>query len=249
MRYTRRLRIRGGASAPKKSKTPSPPRTRKGSKSASPSSPKAGKPCPAGMNNMACLEHQISGLGFKHLESPDDGNCFFTSLETYFKLVESPLAEKDHMDLRSMLVDYLLAHADKFRPFVVKEYKVKSEKQRLKYLDAFITKEIKELGKPNVYDTQLGDIVPQEATNAFNVRIVIHNWKWTPLTFDIFDLAPDAGAPAHTIHLLRVNENHFDLLFPTPEFTEEVSDRWDMIQIMRANNNNNSNNNNNNNNS
>ena len=101
-------------------------------------------PCSAELNNDACLAHQIATLGFTRLESPDDGNCFFASLETYFKLMETPLAEKDHDDLRKMLVDYLLAHAEDFRPFVVKEYKVKSEKQRLKYLDAFIVKEIKE---------------------------------------------------------------------------------------------------------
>jgi hypothetical protein len=248
MQTRRHYKARGGKTLPKKSK--SPHNTRKKSKSPS---PKAGAAtgaaaagCPANMNNDACLAHTITAIGFTHLESPDDGNCFFTSLETYFKLMESPLAEKDHMELRQMLVDYLLTHLEKFRLFVVKEYKVKSEKQRLKYLDAFITKEIKEIAKPNVYDTQLGDIVPQEATNAFNIRIVIHNWRWSTLDFAEFDLNPDAGTPEHTIHLLRINENHFDLLFPTSDFKEEVEDRWNMIQMMRENNNNNNNNNENN---
>ena len=175
MRTRRHYKARGGAGTPKKSKSPNS--TRKKSKSPSPKAaavhPAKGANaagCTAGMNNDACLAHKIAALGFTRLESPDDGNCFFTSLETYFKLLETPLGEKDHMDLRRMLVDYLLAHAEKFRPFVVKEYKVKSEKQRMRYLDAFIVKEIKELAKSNVYDTQLGDIVPQEATNAFNIR-------------------------------------------------------------------------------
>jgi hypothetical protein len=244
--YTRRYRrflAKGGAGTPKKSKSPN--NTRKKSKSPLRVS---GPGCTPSMNNDACLAHQINELEFIRLESPDDGNCFFTSLETYFKLNETPLGEKDHMELRQMLVDYLLAHAEKFRPFVVKEYRVKSEKQRLMYLDKFIVKEIKEIAKPNVYDTQLGDIVPQEATNAFNVRIVIHNWVWGRLAFDVFNLVPDVGDPEHTIHLLRINENHFDLLFPTRYFVGEIVDRWEILKMMRANfeNSNNTNNNENN---
>jgi hypothetical protein len=193
-----------------------------------------GGACSPSMNNDACLEHEIAEAGFVRLESPNDGNCFFASLETYFKLKETPHADKTHMELRHFLRDYLLAHAEKFRPFVVKEYKVKSEVQRLRYLNAFIAKEIKTIGKPNIYDTQLGDIVPQEATNAFNVRIVIHNWNWTTREFTIFDLIPELGKPEHTIHLLRINENHFDLLFPKSEFDSDALDKWEMIQILRA---------------
>jgi hypothetical protein len=185
------------------------------------------------MDNEDCLNHKIRAIGFARLESPNDGNCFFYSLETYFKMKETCLAEKDHMELRGDLVAYLLAHSEKFRPFVVREYKVKSEVQRLRYLDAYIRSEIKKIGKSNIYDTDLGDIMPQEATNAFKIRIVIHNWRWTTLDFAQIDLKPDDGEYKHTIHLLRMNENHFDLLYPIQEFDRDAQDRWEMIKLMR----------------
>jgi hypothetical protein len=180
-----------------------------------------------------CLAHKITESGYVRLESPDDGNCFFASLETFFKLKETPLADKDEDDLRQDLVAYLLANLEKFRPFIVKEYKVKSEAQRLRYLDSYIAKQIKILAKPNVYDTDLGDIVPQEATNAFKVRIVIHNWRWRTTDFALFDLTPESGSHDYTIHLLRINENHFDLLYPKRNFDADTQERWEMLKLMR----------------
>lgn len=178
--------------------------------------------------------HQIKALGFERLESPDDGNCFFYSLESYFKVAEATLSDKDDMGLRADLVAYLLTNSEKFRPFIAREYKVKSDMLRLRYLDAYIRSEIKKIAKPNAYDTDLGDIVPQEATNAFKIRIVIHNWRWTTLDFAQIDLKPDDALHEHTIHLLRLNENHFDLLYPSQLFESDAQERWEMIKLIRA---------------
>jgi hypothetical protein len=117
MRFsTRKLRssAKGGAGTPKKSKSPNG--TRKRSKSP----PKTD--CAAALNNDACLAHQIAALGLTRLESPDDGNCFFASLETYFKLMEAPLAET-HMKL-AVVVILLLAELDALFPAELVAYTV-----------------------------------------------------------------------------------------------------------------------------
>ena len=197
------------------------------------------------MDNEECLNSKITQLGFTRMESPDNGDCFFLSLETYFKVKETPLSEKDAMELRTDLVTYLLANLDKYRDYSGIEGKGRTAAARKAYIDRVMTREINKLSGAGVYDTDLGDIVPQAATNAFNVRIIVHNWRWATMDFANFVLGPDDGAPDYTIHLLRINENHFDLLFPTIELKEDEQGRWNMIQVMRAPNSNNNNNNNN----
>lgn len=185
------------------------------------------------LTNEEHLDHIIGATGFVRLESAPNGDCFFTCLESYFKLLELPLCEKSHTDLRLDLVTYMLTDIDKYKPYVAREYKVKSEKQRERYLEMYITREIKKLAQDHIYNTELGDIVPSAAVEAFGIHIVIHNWSWAMRTLELIDLKPEFSSPSNTIHLLRINENHYDLLLTAKIFTEEVSDRWDMLSMMR----------------
>ena len=152
---------------------------------------------------------------------------------SYFKLLELPLSEKTHVELRADLVAFMLRDVERYKPYVAREYKVKSEKLRERYLEMYVTREIKGLAQDRIYNTELGDIVPSAAVDAFGIHIVVHNWSWATHLSEVIDLKPEGSAPSNTIHLLRINENHYDLLLPAQIFTEEVSDRWDMISMMR----------------
>lgn len=229
---------RGGAKAPSRN---SKNRSRK---SANAGAGKNAGPCGRYEDNEACLDHKIQELNFIRLESPDDGNCFFYSLETYFKLMEAPLATKDNMELRSMIVDYLLAHANKYLPFVMKEYSAKTKPEKAEALKlAYVKKGIEKLRKANVYDTEFGDVVPQEAPNAFNIKLIIHDWSWSEKRFRPVEAVPESGgSPLYTVNVLRINGNHFDLLFPKADFDEDKIGKWEMVKLMREgfNSNNNS---------
>ena len=149
--------------------------------------------------------------------------------------MEAPLADKDNMDLRNMIVDYLLAHADDYLLFVVKEYSIKTKPEKVLQLKlAYIKKSIEKLREPNTYNTEFGDIVPQVTPNAFNIRIIIHDWSWEEKRFRPADISPSGGAPLYTVNLLRINANHFDLLFPKADFDEDKRDKWEMIKLLRA---------------
>lgn len=83
-----------------------------------------------------------------------------------------------------------------------------------------------------MYDTDLGDIVPQESTRAFRIRLVIHDWNWNTMRADAYFLDPPViASDLPTIHLLRTNENQYDLLLPLSEMN---GPRFEMYEAMRA---------------
>lgn len=163
------------------------------------------------------LDAACVAAGFRRAPVPADGDCFFHSLVATGLFGTAATAA-----LRRRLVDAMLARIDDLLPFVVREYKVKSAVQVERYKRAYVTTEIKKLLKSGIYNTDLGDIVPQYAAQAFGVRLSIYNWNWTTGTFTLFDIqevatasSASALAPQH-IHLVRLNENHYDLLLPSP---------------------------------
>lgn len=165
-----------------------------------------------------------------------DGNCFFESLVAYFQINGRghPLATKSHLELRDILVETMLPNIKDLLPYVPREYKVKNPTLVLRYKTAFVTTEVKKLRRPFVYDTDLGDIVPQESTRAFGVRLMIHDWNWSKMRADLYMLEPPSPvltSTIPTIHLLRTNQNHFDLLLPVSELNSE---QFEMFQTLRA---------------
>lgn len=182
------------------------------------------------------LADYLKAHNFELLEVPPDGNCFFYSLDAFFKLTDHPLMGEDHSDLRMAVVGYMLANKEKFLPFVAKEYAFKNEARRKKFLESYVEKQIRALAKDNAWASELGDIIPQEAPNTFQVKIVIHNWNGDYA--NLFTLLPDGIAENNsslpTIHLLRRNENHFDLLMDAATFSadKDMQARWKVIDAI-----------------
>jgi hypothetical protein len=163
------------------------------------------------------LDAACAAAGFTRSAVPSDGDCFFHCL-----VASGCCAGATHDDLRRRLVEGMLSRVDDLLPFVAREYKVKSAALVERYKRAYVTTEIKKLLKKGVYNTDLGDIVPQYAAQAFNIRLSIYNWNWTSRTLTLFDIqelgtgtAGTAGAAAKPhVFLVRLNENHYDLLQP-----------------------------------
>ena len=161
-----------------------------------------------------------------------DGNCFFASLAAFFQITAHPLAGKTELELRNILVETMLPNIKDLLPYVAREYKVKNPTLVLRYKTAFVTTEVKKLRRPFVYDTDLGDIVPQESTRAFGIRLVIHDWNWNTMRADVYFLDPPViVSDLPTIHLLRTNENHYDLLLPLSEMN---GPRFEIYETLRA---------------
>ena len=214
--------------------------------------------CKVTDTNEECLKKSITALNLEYIESDDDGNCLFYSIEHWFKEMGIPMDDwlkkmglstagkggsvknsrsiENHMKLRNAIINYMAFNKDRFIDFIMEEdgkYRTPLAKKQ------GVTRMINRLYENAMWDSQFGDIVPLMAAEALNIRIVIHEWSWRELQFKTANLSRnDAGDNIPIIHILRTNGNHFDLLFPIGHRLEVEKVKgvraWDSIKATAA---------------
>lgn len=95
-----------------------------------------------------------------------------------------------------------------------------------------ILREINKLKKDGVWASELGDFVPVFAARNLNITLHIHDWRWEDRVINTITVneceqggpaggaGAAAGAPREciTVNVLRVNDGHFEVIFPTVQF-------------------------------
>ena len=180
------------------------------------------------------LKRAIKAEGFVHLESLNDGNCFFYSLETYYFLTDNE-ERADYDVLRQMVVNEIKEHPENYVYFIPERLlnneaganaPPMTNDERL----AYTIREADKLGEQGAWNSQLGDFVPQLAATILGINIDIYEMvdgelRLTPVHIE------EAGAP--TIQLLRINQNHYDLLFPSEMYTKDIAKKWKQLAQYR----------------
>jgi hypothetical protein len=179
---------------------------------------------------------KIETAGFIHMPIPNDGNCFYHSLATYVRMANTPvLREKTVAEMREETVDYMMENAEEIASFI-------GEKRANYNKNGFnpdkklarVVREIEKLRADGVWASELGDIVPLFVARKYNIGLTIYDWKWRTaelIPLVIHECAPapagpagGAGAPVPvakpciTVNVLRVNDGHYELIFPIREF-------------------------------
>jgi hypothetical protein len=180
---------------------------------------------------------QIRKEGFIKAPIAGDGDCFFNSLRLYFILYNNPLKLKSIIELRASLVNYMIDHVDDLIPiFNVHSNKVSNKNVGL--LSTKITPEkrekvINELKRylvPGSWASLVGDFGPTQAAIVFNINIDIYNWNGSRL---VYNRSLDYNPGRATISLLRVGDNHYNLLIPISDYVNpetKVKERYaDML--------------------
>lgn len=168
------------------------------------------------------LDYQIDKLGFVRLKSPGLGNCFFQSLETYFKISESEFGGLTHSELRTMIIDDLFAHRKNYMNYIEYENHNKND---------YVQREIQKLYKDCVWSSDLADFIMYRVPSLFNVQLIIYNWN-PGKYFNVIPLG--SSDTKNTIHLLRVDDNHYDLLYPKDAMTDTSQNIWNALQQTRT---------------
>jgi hypothetical protein len=92
--------------------------------------------------------------------------------------------------------------------------------------------EIAKLKKDGAWASELGDLVPQYAAQNLNITLHIYDWRWQEgvinkiTAYECVSAGPAGGAGAAsgapvdciTVNVLRVNDRHFELIFPIAQF-------------------------------
>jgi hypothetical protein len=155
-----------------------------------------------------CITEFTKANNFLVVETKWDGNCFYESLSKFGERTGVPVLNRPHLALRNKLVDTLLENIHEVAPYVVNEEGNSVSEEEI--LD-----ELETLRKPNVWNSNVGDIVIQYAAKAFGVNIIIYDVKEqfpqniiNQLTFK----APQQTST--TVDVLRVKDVHYKLLWP-----------------------------------
>jgi hypothetical protein len=158
------------------------------------------------------LAREIAALDLIHIPIRADGNCFFNTLATFYKIKGEPEAG-DYAALRKKIVDYMREHADELLPYVNVE-NINTGNSPMDYVQA----ELDKLEKLGAWNSQLGDFISQMATRALGVTIIVHDWNAADNAFRTYTL--EADAPRYVIHMLRVDNNHYELLYPAADIQD-----------------------------
>jgi hypothetical protein len=160
-------------------------------------------------SNELCIEDFGDDKGFIWQDVPPDGNCFFYALELYYKLTyPNSNDNKSYMKLRKIVVDFINIHFNEYEPYGITK------------------KDIIALSKNGGWNNIAGDFVIPAAAPALNLKIKLYDLKKgnkelkTKKRIILYiypEIDGDNGIERETVHLIRINDNHFGLLIPTAE--------------------------------
>jgi hypothetical protein len=138
----------------------------------------------------------------------DDGNCFYDTLSKYGKRTGLNSLNVSHLELRKAVVESLLNNINDIAPYFVSN----TGNEMTIYN---IEDEIKELGKPNRWNSNGGDIVIQYASQVFNITINIYDVK-DEEPYDVINrlVFTPVGVSRAEVNMLRTNDSHYQLLWP-----------------------------------
>ncbi|NBR61581.1 MAG: hypothetical protein EBT86_08005 [Actinobacteria bacterium] len=177
----------------------------------------------------------LANSNLYRLEIPDDGNCFFYSIRAWILLNKynglavngTPLLKMKHGDIRKFVVAYGQANTVVLRPF----YEFNNNSLTNSKKDEHIRDALGQLKKDKSWALGAGDYLPILAAEALQLNLHIYNWTWRSKEHGEYYEIPiivNPDLPIATI--LRINNNHYDLLMPLESAKENVINKFNEIK-------------------
>lgn len=184
------------------------------------------KICIPRSTSASCIKSFLEEKGFLRIKTPTDGNCFYHTLTKFLKLSQDPsLPDSHHRILRNIVVDKMVDNISEISPYFIEN-------------NTSVYEQIEGLKDDGVWDSDAGDIVSQYAAKALNMRIKIYDVKAPqkvkrlvlarsdetgkevyrniaaqPMKIVSYTFDPEMNTGV-IIHMLRVSDGHYELLYP-----------------------------------
>ena len=165
------------------------------------------------------LLEKLDELNLLYIPSIDDGNCFFYTLESFFTLRKRD--EGNYVKIRKAIIDHMRSEKGTIMEFL--------NLANVNNIEKYFNTELKALAKSGAWDSQLGDFVSQMAPAAFNLNIIVYDWDGDNLI--VYN--NEVPTATDTLHMLRTNENHYDLLLPLTNMAENTPNLMQNINKKR----------------
>lgn len=164
------------------------------------------------------IVHDTKGKEYEVFESPDDGNCFYHSLETWYRLHGY---EANQVELRKAVIEEKLKGAkNAYNAGAINTNAYPT-------LNSYKANIKDKMGKNGQWAHPLNDTVVDEAARAFGINIYVVN---EDEGYDYSTENPEASA---MLYLHRIHGNHFNLLIPVEELTPEIEEAWEELKKER----------------
>ena len=167
--------------------------------------------CRAGrLADSKCIPDFARASHFRFTNVPPDGDCFFHTLELYYRKKHNAGANKNYRELRATIVNHIILNWDEYSDYGIEQA------------------DILELTEAGAWNNNAGDLVVPAAARALGLRINLYDLKdAVPATAThpaepkqvIKHIYPDPlplPPPADTVNMLRIDDGHFGLLEPIP---------------------------------
>ena len=155
--------------------------------------------CPSKKSHAACSKVLAEELSMQIVKTLDNGDCFFDTLSKYGRAHHYAPLDQPPPRLRQILVDYMEENMDDIAPYIL----VKKGKT--------VASMIALLREDGVWNNDMGDLLSQIASDAFHVRIFIYDVAPPHIRRIRANQIPYQEGP---IHMLRINNGHYQLLMP-----------------------------------
>lgn len=140
-------------------------------------------------------------------ESPDDGNCFYHSLASWYRLHGYDPAEMNQVALRAAVVKQKLVAANtNYADGAI-------NMNTYPTLNSYKANIMNKMGRNGQWAHPLNDTVVDAAAVALGINIHVINVD------EDYEYTTANPAGAALIHMHRINRNHFNLLIPVEDLT------------------------------
>jgi hypothetical protein len=163
-----------------------------------------------------CAKAFAEEMGFRLIDTSNDGNCFFYTLSKFGKRANyEPLIldtnERNNVRLlREQLVDYIEDNLEQYIDFLINTNENnENNEERLSPEN-----QIRKLRRDGEWASSVGDLVPFAGANAFGINIDLYNILVLPDrdVIELNEIRSNQNTNV-TVSIMRVREGHFQLLW------------------------------------
>lgn len=153
------------------------------------------------------LNESLYDLNLKIYKCKPSGNCFFTAIAKYFKIINKPKGNAG--DIRKNVIQYIKNNND------IILYIQRVLGISIKEIDD----ELYELRKSGVYDLEIFDLLPIIIADQYNIKVSIYTWmelsevNITDKDKETYCPINYSGNELNEVFLLYSNLEHYDLLY------------------------------------
>ena len=172
--------------------------------------------------NSKCVKDFTDQVNFRFENVSPDGNCFFHTLEKYYRKKGNASASKNYKELRATIVNYILENWEFYSDYGI------------------VQEDILDFMEDGAWNLEVGDFVVPVAARALNIKLVVYDIKpaqKSPPTKKriIRHIYPDEPPiPIEEVNILRINQGHFGLLVPVvraPNVVGNVANKIGKMKI------------------